>query len=103
MVGQNDTLRAAGLVVQIVHEGKIAGRCILLAGEPKSGKTAIIVRMAQSLGNETPFTRISGSEIHCAKVATLVSIEEETEIIKDKVVQIQIDRPASGTGQKVGN
>nr|XP_029732790.1 ruvB-like helicase 2 [Aedes albopictus] len=63
MVGQKDALRAAGLVVQIVHEGKIAGRCILLTGEPKSGKTAIIVRMPQALGNETPFTRISGSEI----------------------------------------
>nr|XP_029715133.1 ruvB-like helicase 2 [Aedes albopictus] len=103
MVGQNDTLRAAGLVVQIVHEGKIAGRCILLVGEPRPRKTAIIVRMAQALGNETPFTRISGSEIHCAKVSKLVPIKEETEIIKGKVVEIQIDRPASGTGQKFDN
>lgn len=47
MVGQKDARRAAGLVVQIVREGKIAGRCILLAGEPSTGKTAIAVGMAQ--------------------------------------------------------
>lgn len=47
MVGQKDARRAAGIVVNMVREGKIAGRCILLAGEPSTGKTAIAVGMAQ--------------------------------------------------------
>lgn len=47
LVGQKEARRAAGIVVQMVREGKIAGRCILLAGEPSTGKTAIAVGMAQ--------------------------------------------------------
>lgn len=47
MVGQEDARRAAGIVANMVREGKIAGRCILLAGEPSTGKTAIAVGMAQ--------------------------------------------------------
>lgn len=114
MVGQKDARRAAGLVLQMVKEGKIAGRCILLAGEPSTGKTAIAVAISQALGSETPFTSMSGSEIfslEMSKTESLaqalrksigVRIKEETEIIEGEVVEIQIDRPATGTGQKVG-
>lgn len=31
-----------------------------------------------------------------------VRIKEETEILKGEVVQVEIDRPASGTGPKIG-
>lgn len=114
MVGQKDARRAAGIVVQMVRDGKIAGRCCLLAGEPSTGKTAIAVGMAQALGNETPFTSMSGSEIYSLEMSKTealsqalrksigVRIKEETEIIEGEVVEIQIDRPATGTGQKVG-
>lgn len=114
MVGQKDARRAAGIVVQMVREGKIAGRCILLAGEPSTGKTAIAVGMAQALGLETPFTSMSGSEIYSLEMSKTealaqalrksigVRIKEETEVIEGEVVEIQIDRPATGTGQKVG-
>ena len=43
--------------------GKIAGRAILLAGTPGTGKTAIAMGMAQALGTDTPFTAMAGSEI----------------------------------------
>ncbi|XP_065360702.1 ruvB-like helicase 2 [Calliphora vicina] len=114
MVGQKDARRAAGIVVQMVREGKIAGRCVLLAGEPSTGKTAIAVGMAQALGTETPFTSMSGSEIYSLEMSKTealsqslrksigVRIKEETEIIEGEVVEIQIDRPATGTGQKIG-
>ncbi|XP_055372077.1 ruvB-like helicase 2 [Condylostylus longicornis] len=114
MVGQKDARRAAGIVVQMVREGKIAGRCILLAGEPSTGKTAIAVGMAQALGNETPFTSMSGSEIFSLEMSKTealsqalrksigVRIKEETEIIEGEVVEIQIDKPVTGTGQKIG-
>lgn len=114
MVGQREARKAAGIVVQMVREGKIAGRCVLLAGEPSTGKTAIAVGMAQALGNETPFTSMSGSEIYSLEMSKTealaqalrksigVRIKEETEVIEGEVVEIQIDRPATGTGQKVG-
>ena len=45
------------------QEGKIAGRAVLMAGQPGTGKTAIAMGMAQALGADTPFTAIAGSEI----------------------------------------
>lgn len=49
MVGQGKARKAAGMVLKMVQEGKIAGRAILFAGPPSTGKTAI------ALG-ETAFT-----------------------------------------------
>ncbi len=41
MVGQPSARRAAGLILEIIRQGKIAGRAILMAGAPGTGKTAI--------------------------------------------------------------
>lgn len=114
MVGQAKARRAAGIVLRMVKEGKIAGRSILIAGQPGTGKTAIALGLSQSLGFDTPFVSISGSEIFSLEMsksealmqafrkAIAVRIKEETEIIEGEVVEIQIDRPASGLGNKVG-
>lgn len=57
---------------------------------------------------------MSGSEVYSLEMSKTealsqalrksigVRIKEETEIIEGEVVEIQIDRPATGTGQKVG-
>lgn len=37
MVGQLTARRAAGVVLEMIKEGKIAGRAILLAGQPGTG------------------------------------------------------------------
>merc|ERR1712184_145457 len=62
----------------------------------------------------TPFTSMAGSEIYSLEMSKTealtqafrksigVRIREETEIIEGEVVEVQIDRPASGTGAKVG-
>ena len=63
MVGQQSARRAAGIILELVKEGKIAGRAVLIAGQPGTGKTAIAMAMAQALGPDTPFTAISGSEV----------------------------------------
>merc|ERR1712196_489610 len=114
MVGQCDARKAAGVLVKMITEGKIAGRAILLAGQPGTGKTAIAMGMAQALGSDTPFTTIAGSEIFSLEMNKTealtqafrrsigVRIKEETEIIEGEVVEIEIDRPASGSGAKVG-
>lgn len=41
MVGQGKARKAAGLILKMVQEGKIAGRAVLMAGPPSTGKTAI--------------------------------------------------------------
>lgn len=41
MVGQKSARRAAGVILELIKQGKIAGRAILMAGPPGSGKTAI--------------------------------------------------------------
>jgi len=114
MVGQVKARRAAGVVQKMIKDGKLAGQAVLIAGQPGSGKTALAMALAQSLGSDTPFTVLSASEIFSlglSKTEVLtqafrrsigVRIKEETEIIEGEVVEIQIDRPVSGTGPKVG-
>lgn len=45
----------------MIKEGKIAGRAILLGGQPGTGKTAIAMAMSKSLGEDVPFTMLAGS------------------------------------------
>lgn len=117
MVGQSSARKACGIVYKMIQEGKIAGRAILLAGKPGSGKTAIAMGLAQALGEDTPFTTIAGSEIFSLEMSKTealtqafrrsigVRIMEETEIIEGEVVEIQVDDMASSsttTGDKTG-
>jgi len=67
MVGQERAREAAGLVVQMIKEGKLSGKCIILAGPPGTGKTAIAVAISKELGANVPFIQISGSEIYSSE------------------------------------
>ena len=57
MVGQMQARRAAGIVLEMIKEGKIAGR-VLIGGQPGTGKTAIAMGMA-SLSVPTRPSRLS--------------------------------------------
>lgn len=63
MLSRATTLQAAGVIVKMIQEGKIAGRAVLLAGQPGTGKTAVAMGMAKALGEETPFAMMASSEI----------------------------------------
>lgn len=70
--------------------------------------------MAQSLGPDVPFTMIAGSEIFSLEMSKTealtqafrrslgLRIKEVSELIEGEVVEIQIDRPSSGLGNKSG-
>jgi len=108
MVGQNGARRAAGVILAMIQEEKIAGRAVLIAGQPGTGKTAIAMGMAKALGEDTPFTMLAGSEIFSMEMSKTealtqafrrsigVRIREEAEIIEGEVVEIEIERPANG-------
>jgi len=114
MVGQETARRAAGVVLEMIKEGKIAGRAILIAGTPGTGKTAIAQGIAKALAADVPFTMLAGSELFSHEMSKSealtqafrrsigVRIKEETEMIEGEVVEVQIDRPATGTASKIG-
>ena len=113
LVGQEKARKAAAVILQMVKEGKIAGRAVLIAGPPSTGKTAIAIGMSQSLGPDVPFTMLASSEIFSLEMSKTealtqafrksigIRIREESEIIEGEVVEIQIDKSVSG-GNKQG-
>ena len=99
----------------MIQEGKIAGRAVLLAGQPGTGKTAIAMGVAQTLGDDTPFTSLAGSEIFSLEMSRTealtqafrrsigVRIMEETEIVEGEVVEIEVERPEGSAGEQLGH
>ncbi|MCJ1336471.1 RuvB-like protein 2 [Bachmanniomyces sp. S44760] len=112
LVGQEKARRAAAIILQMVKQGKIAGRAVLIAGPPSTGKTAIAMGMAQSLGADVPFTMLASSEIFSLELSKTegltqafrksigVRIKEESEMIEGEVVEIQIDRSVTGSNKQ---
>lgn len=102
MVGQEKAREAAGLVVRMIREGKLAGRLVIIAGPPGTGKTAIAVAIARELGLNVPFIEMSGAEVYSTerkKTEVLmeamrkcigVEIHELREVYEGEVVKIDI-------------
>lgn len=105
LVGQLRARKAAGVITGMIRDGTIAGRGVLIAGAPGTGKTAIARGMAKTLGDETPFAEMAASEIYSMEMSKTealtqafrkaigVRIKEESEMIEGEVVEIEIDRP----------
>lgn len=86
---------------------------LLIACYLSTGKTAIAMGMAQSLGPDVPFTSLASSEIFSLEMSKTealtqafrksigVRIKEESEMMEGEVVEIQIDRSVTG-GAKQG-
>jgi RuvB-like protein 1 (pontin 52) len=54
----------------------MAGRAILLAGGPGTGKTALAMAISQELGTKVPFCPITGSEIYSSEVKKTEALME---------------------------
>ncbi|KAI4330229.1 hypothetical protein MLD38_028529 [Melastoma candidum] len=115
MVGQLPARKAAGLLLHMIKSSNVSGRAVLLAGQPGTGKTAIAMGMAKSLGADTPFASLSASELFSLDISKTealtqafrraigVRIKEEAEVIEGEVVEVQVDRPATaGVAAKTG-
>jgi len=68
MVGQEIAREAAGVVVELIKTKKMAGRALLLAGPPGTGKTAVALAISQELGPKVPFCPMVGSEVFSTEV-----------------------------------
>jgi RuvB-like protein 2 len=113
LVGQAEARRAAGIILNMIKEGKIAGRAVLIGGQPGTGKTAIAMGIAKSLGEETPFTMMSGPEIFSLEMSKTealtqafrrsigVRIKEEAELIEGEVVEVEIEKSTT-SGARTG-
>lgn len=114
LVGQQLARKAAGIIIKIVQRGLIAGRAVLLTGQPGTGKTAIAIGMGKSIGDKIPFASMGASEIFSSEISKTealtqavrkaigILVREETEIIQGEVVDITVDKPKTGQIQKRG-
>jgi len=60
-VGQEQAREACGLIVDMIKQKKMAGRALLFAGAPGTGKTALALGIAQELGTK------AGRPPHCPR------------------------------------
>lgn len=103
-VGQEEAREAAGIVVRLIKEGKFAGRGVLIAGPPGTGKTALAIGIARELGSDVPFVHLAASEIYSAEIkktefltqairkAIGVRIREMRKIYEGEVTELRIDK-----------
>ncbi|GMY04876.1 ruvB-like protein 1 [Fagus crenata] len=109
-VGQAEAREAAGLVVDMIRQKKMAGRALLLAGPPGTGKTALALGIAQELGSKVPFCPMVGSEVYSSEVkktevlmenfrrAIGLRIKENKEVYEGEVTELSPEETESVTG-----
>ena len=110
LVGQERAREAAGVVVELIKSKKMAGRALLLAGVPGSGKTAMALGVAQELGPKVPFCPMVGSEVYSQEVkkteilmenfrrAIGLRIKETKEVYEGEITELTPAETESTTG-----
>ncbi|KAK0670918.1 putative AAA family ATPase pontin [Cercophora samala] len=115
-VGQNSAREACGVVVDLIRAHKMAGRGVLLAGGPGTGKTALALAISQELGTKIPFCPITGSEIYSTEVkktevlmenfrrAIGLKVRETKDVYEGEVTELtpeEAENPLGGYGKTI--
>uniref|UniRef100_A0A9J8CBI6 RuvB-like helicase n=1 Tax=Cyprinus carpio carpio TaxID=630221 RepID=A0A9J8CBI6_CYPCA len=118
LVGQETAREACGIIVEMIRSKKMAGRAILLAGPPGTGKTALALAMAQELGNKVPFCPMVGSEVYSSEIkktevlmenfrrAIGLRIKETKEVYEGEVTELtpcETENPMGGYGKTISH
>jgi len=104
--------------VDLIKSKKMAGRALLLAGAPGTGKTALALSIAQELGPKVPFCPMVGSEVYSSEVkktevlmenfrrAIGLRIKENKEVYEGEVTELtpeESENPLGGYGKTVSH
>jgi len=118
LVGQKRAREASGVVTELIRAKKMAGRALLLAGPPGTGKTALALSIAQELGTKVPFCPMVGSEVYSSEVkkteilmenfrrAIGLRIKENKEVYEGEVTELtpeETENPLGGYGKTVAH
>jgi len=116
VVGQEKAREAAGIAVELIKSGKMAGRAILLAGAPGTGKTALAMAISHELGPKVPFCPMVGSEVYSYEVKKTevlmenfrrsigLRIKETKEVYEGEVTELvpeETENPHGGYGKTI--
>merc|ERR1711998_469542 len=97
---------------------KMAGRALMLAGAPGTGKTALALALAHELGPKVPFCPMVGSEVFSSEVkktevlmenfrrAIGLRIKETKEVYEGEVTELapeETENPLGGYGKTVSH
>jgi len=108
--------QACGVVVDLIKAHKMAGRGVLLAGGPGTGKTALALAISQELGTKIPFCPITGSEIYSTEVkktevlmenfrrAIGLKVRETKDVYEGEVTELtpeEAENPLGGYGKTI--
>ncbi|ORX70050.1 RuvB-like 1 [Linderina pennispora] len=117
-VGQETAREAAGIVVDLIKAKRFAGRAVLIAGAPGSGKSAIAYAISQELGPRVPFCPMTGSEVYSSEVkktevlmenfrrAISLRVKETKEVYEGEVTEItpeETENPLGGYGKTISH
>ncbi|KAI9285009.1 RuvB-like 1 [Umbelopsis sp. AD052] len=117
-VGQENAREASGVAVELIKSKKMAGRALLLAGAPGTGKTALALAVSQELGPKVPFCPMVGSEVYSAEIkktevlmenfrrAIGLRIKETKEVYEGEVTELtpeETENPLGGYGKTISH
>merc|ERR1712087_747122 len=118
LVGQEKAREACGVVVELIKTKKMAGRALMLAGAPGTGKTALALAMAAELGDKVPFCPMVGSEVYSTEIkktevlmenfrrAIGIRIKEVKEVYEGEVTEltpVETENPMGGYGKTISH
>jgi RuvB-like protein 1 len=118
LVGQREAREACGILIDMIQAKKMAGRAVLLAGAPGTGKTALALAMAHELGPKVPYCLMVGSEVYSTEVkkteilaenfrrAIGIRIKEKKEVYEGEVTELtpeEAPNPLGGYGKSISH